>query len=290
MPGRPESRRRTLRSALSLFALLCFAAAAQAVGHRLLRSFDAPPSDGLVTNEFAYWNRGNPNASRSADWEMTSGSLFARKGVFWTGNPDSCSYKGTPNSASTNCTDSNVFRLNTVRRFAGPLAVSLKLKQIAEIHHPHCDSDDSCWHGTHVWLRYQNQFDLYYVSVNRSDGKVVIKRKVPCGGDNSGTYVLLGDYVPHDFRTGVWNSYTATIQTNPDSSVTIKLYDNGYSRSRPVDVATDHGGTNPNWSLRCRIRGHYRSAAYPPITAAGAVGIRGDYANFEFADFRVSAL
>jgi hypothetical protein len=180
--------------------------------------------------------------------------------------------------------------LNTARRFSGPIRISFNLRQLREIHNAHCDSDDTCWHGTHIWLRYQNQFNLYYVSVNRADGKVVIKRKVPCGTDNSGAYFVLGQYVPHDFDTGAWSSYATTVETNRDGSVTIKLYDNRYSRTLPVDVATDHGGTNPNWSPRCRTQGRYPSAAYTPITAPGAVGIRGDYANFEFADFRVSAL
>jgi hypothetical protein len=29
------------------------------------------------------------------------------------------------------------------------------------------------WHGVHSWLRYQSQFDLYYVSINRADNLVV---------------------------------------------------------------------------------------------------------------------
>jgi hypothetical protein len=251
--------------------------------------YATPVRDGLVTNEFAYWNPDNEKAKRSADWQMTSGSLFARSGVYWTGIPDSCRGQGHPNASSTNCTGSDVFRLNTVRKFGGDIRVSLKLLQLRDLHNPSCDSDDSCWHGTHLWLRYRNQYDLYYASLNRADGKIVIKRKVPCGPDNRGTYFVLGDYVPHPFRAGGWNDYAVTISNRRDS-VLIKLFDENVSRTRPVDVAFDRGGTNPNWSKGCTTPGRYSSSSYPPLTGAGAVGIRGDYAEFEFSDFRVSSL
>lgn len=47
--------------------------------------------DRLVTNEYAHWNPRAPDARRSADWDVTSGSLFIRDGVGWsvrrTGRP-----------------------------------------------------------------------------------------------------------------------------------------------------------------------------------------------------------
>ena len=248
-------------------------------------------ANGLITNEYAYWNTGDPSAKTSSAWQMTSGSLFAKNGAFWTGNPDACpNDTAGPNPQSTNCTDSAVFRLNTAKTFSGNIKVSLKLKQDKDIHNSECNTGDTCWYGTHIWLRYQNEFNLYYASINRADGNVVIKRKVPCGDDNSGTYFVLGSYVKHNFTTGVWNNYSATAQTNSDGSVTIKLYDNTYSTTTPVDTGTDRGGSNPNWSAKCTTPGHYQSPAYKPITTAGAVGVRGDYANFEFTGFRITAL
>lgn len=217
---------------------------------------------------------------------MTSGSLFTHQGAFWTGLPDSCS--NGPNALSTNCTDSNVFRLNTVKKFTGNIALSLSLRQNTNIHKTACNKNDTCWYGTHLWLRYQNQFDLYYASINRADGTVVIKRKVPCGPSDSGTYFVLGQYVKHDFKVGVWNDYTATVQTNSDGSVTIRLYDDRYSTNKPIVVGTDRGGINPNWSTSCTTPGRYASAVYKPITAGGYVGVRGDYANFAFKDFQVA--
>ena len=247
-----------------------------------------PPTDRLVTNEFAYWHSGNPKARRSSRWQMTSGSLFSRGGSFWTGRPDSCADGKTgPNANSSNCTGSAVFRLNTRRRYRGDVAVSVQVKQLENLHDARCEQSDSCWHGTHLWLRYRSQYDLYYASINRADGRVIIKRKVPCGNDNSGTYVALSSYVPYDFRTGAWNGYTATVRTTRDGAVVIELFNAGHRE--PVAVGVDRGGKNRNWSPRCTTPGHYPSASYPPIRSAGAVGIRGDFANFEFRDFEVRA-
>lgn len=246
----------------------------------------APSTDRLVANEFAYWHRGDPKARRSPQWEMTSGSLFSRGGSFWTGRPNSCGGgKTSPNADSSNCTGSAVFRLNTRRRYSGDVTLSVQVKQLEDLHDARCEENDSCWHGMHLWLRYKSQYDLYYASINRADGHVVIKRKVPCGSDNSGTYVPLTRYIPHDFRTGVWNGYTATVRTARDGAVVIELFDQG--KREPIAVGIDRGGKNPNWSPRCTTPGHYPSASYPPIRSAGAVGIRGDFANFEFRDFEV---
>jgi len=32
------------------------------------------------------------------------------------------------------------------------------LKNNSEIHDSNCNSNDTCWHGVHTWLRYQSQF------------------------------------------------------------------------------------------------------------------------------------
>ena len=251
----------------------------------LLKSYTPRVVNGLITNEYAFYNQNDPSSVKSPDWQMTSGSLFAKDGVFWSGVPDSCD--SGPNALSTNCTHSDVFRLNSAASFGGNVKVSFSLMQLQDIHSSNCNTNDTCWHGTHIWLRYQSQFNLYYASVNRADGDVVLKRKVPCGSDNSGTYIVLGNYVKHNYATGSWNSYSVTIQTNTDGSVTLKLYDDNVNSNVPVVTGTDNGGTNPNWTTSCKTSGAYPSAHYQPITASGGVGVRGDFANFEFKDFTV---
>src|SRR6185295_20003970 len=80
--------------------------------------FAAPP--GLITNEYAYWNKSAADAVRSPEWELTSGSLFARGGAAWTGVPDD----KTPDPRSSRATNSAVFRLTTKRSGFGDVAVS----------------------------------------------------------------------------------------------------------------------------------------------------------------------
>lgn len=247
--------------------------------------FSAGSIDGLLTNEFAFYNKSDPGAVVSMDWDMTSGSLFSKSGAFWTGVPDTCD---TPNAKSRNCTNSDVFRANSKQIFGGTTNVSLSILQLSDPHNSGCNNDDTCWHGTHIWLRYQNQFNLYYASINRADGQMVIKRKVPCGNDNSGTYFVLGTYVKHNYKAGNWNKYTARIQNNSDNSVTILIFDPSVSTTKPVVQGVDKGGTNPNWSTTCNVAGKYPTAQYSPISAAGSIGVRGDYANFEFKDLTVN--
>jgi hypothetical protein len=280
-----SDHRLTAKASVSVNKLQAAQGSAAAINRPM---FSVSQTDGLVTNEFAYYNQTDPAAIVSTDWDVTSGSLFAHAGSFWTGVPDSCNGSNGPNASSSNCTDSNVFRANSKAIFSDSIEVSLSLMQLTDPHNPNCNANDTCWHGTHIWLRDQSQYNLYYISLNRADGEMVIKRKVPCGDDNGGTYFVLGKYVKHDFKFGTWNSYSARITTNPSGSVTIQVFDTNWSNSIPVVQGTDTGGTNPNWSPNCTIPGKYSSAHYSPIVTPGSIGVRGDYADFLFKNLVVT--
>jgi phage replication-related protein YjqB (UPF0714/DUF867 family) len=239
-------------------------------------------NDGLITNEYAHWNS---DGILSPDWDMTSGSLFRQSNTAWTGLPDSLA----PNKYSSDHTNSDVFRVNTFRTFAGNIKVSLALKNNSDIHDPNCETNKTCWHGVHLWLRHLTQYDLYAVSLNRADNKVVIKRKAPCGNDNGGFYKDLTSPVTHAWSVGTWQHYSVTIQTDSNGSATIKVYDDDNDPNTPFLQATDAGGTNASWTSGCATPGSYPTAQYPPITAAGSVGVRGDFDNFNFDDFRISS-
>lgn len=193
---------------------------------------------------------------------------------------------GTPDRFSGSATGSNVFRLNTFRTFAGNVKVSLALKNNSDIHESNCNSNGTCGHGVHIWLRHQTQYDLYYVSLNRADNKVIIKRKVPCGTDNEGIYFELAQ-AAHAWTTGTWQHFSMTVQTNGDGSVTLKVYDD--DTGTLITQGTDTGGTNANWSSGCATPGRYPTAQYPPLVNAGAVGVRGDYDDFNLDDFTVTS-
>ncbi len=218
--------------------------------------------DGLITNEYAYYDPGESDAVASPRWQLDSGSLFALGNTGWSGIPDD----RVPNAKSTNGTDSAIFRLVTRQSNFADVAVSLRLDNQGLVTTPSTPAVD--WDGIHIFLRYQSEFSLYYASINRRDGTAVIKKKVPGGPDNGGTYYELTSYVSHAVPYNTWQSIKATVRTNADGSVTIDLYSGGQLVVEGVD--TGIGG--------------------PPITSAGRVGIRGDNCNFRFDDFRVDPL
>src|SRR5687768_9143876 len=116
-----------------------------------------PADNKLITNEYAYYHPYDTTAAHSADWRMTSGSLFSKDAAFWTGVPSSC----IPNKYSSNCTNSNVFRLRSSASYWRNTKVSFAIRQNKEIHNSQCSVNDTCWYGAHAWLRYQTQYNLY---------------------------------------------------------------------------------------------------------------------------------
>jgi Bacterial Ig domain len=249
-----------------LVCLLLVPAAARAQEPLLSDSFSAP--DGLITNEYAYWNPGDSAAHRSAAWEMDSGSLFARAGAGWTGPvTDNCD----PDRDSATCTNSGVFRLNTKRRDFDAVHVDMRLRANAFDNRDESADPDTpavAWDGVHVWLHYVDQYELYYASVNRRDGSVVVKKKCRGGADNGGTYYELAAASGYPVPMGAWQHVGASIRTNADQTVTIKLYREG----QQLIEATDTG-------VGCAA-----------IAGPGAVGVRGDNLDFDIDDFTVSAL
>jgi hypothetical protein len=233
-----------------------------AVGGILLRT-SFPRGTALVTNEFAYWSPKNPKSVVSPDWEMTSGSLFARGGAGYTGRVDAVQ----ADAASRAGTDSAIFRLNTRNYSFGNVAVTTRLN-VARLSATKA-TPKVAWDGVHIFLHYQSQFELYYASVARRDGVSVIKKKCRGGKTNGGSYYeispeIKGQAIPYGKALPVG----ATIRTNPNGSVTISLLRGG----RTVVTATDTG-------VGCA-----------PITRPGATGLRGDNAEFTFADFAVRRL
>jgi hypothetical protein len=217
----------------------------------LTESFDGP--DGLVTNEFAYWNAGLPGIARSPRWQMDSGSLFRSHGVGWSGRVDDAE----PTIDSASGTHSAIFRLVSRRADFGDVAVSLRLRvqRLART----ASTPPQDWDGVHLFLRYRSERELYYASISRRDGTAVIKKKVPGGPSNGGTYTTISPVARLPVALGRWQAVRATVATLPDGSVNIRLLQNG----RLVVQATDRGQGGP------------------PILGAGRIGLRGD--NTEFA-------
>lgn len=221
----------------------------------LTDDFDQP--NGLVTNEFAYFNPGNQSAVRSPIWLVTSGSLFAQDQAGWTGAPD----RGDPGPRSATVTDSAVFRAVTRRTDFQNVTVSFSLLVQRFV----AGASSPGFQGVHVFLRYQSPQLLYVLSVDRRDGVIVIKKKVPGGPSAGGTYYTLAMVHGHAV-TGRWEQVRASA-VNDGEGVELEIWLNGQLRLRAQDNGV--GDT-------------------APITQPGRVGLRGDYTEFKFDNFTVA--
>lgn len=214
----------------------------------------------LVTNEYAYRNPADRRSVRSRKWIATSGSLFVKEKMGWTGTPDGCK----PDRYSRSCNDSAVFRLHTRRVDFGDVTVRVDLinRSLTQT----ARTPAKAYDGVHLWLRYQSEEELYAVSFNRRDGSIVIKKKCPGGPSNGGTYYSLGKPVTgKQIPFGKRQSVEAQIRNNTDGSVTIGLSRDGV----PLTTVTDRG------------------TGCDPIRRSGAVGIRGDNDDFRLRYFAV---
>jgi hypothetical protein len=221
---------------------------------------DLARPDGLVANERGYWSNGRGDAPQSSVWDVTAGSLFIHDHAWWTGVPDATK----PDWRSQHSTNSAVFRIVTKKSSYENVTVRFRLLNQRLTATQSTPPED--WDGVHIFLRYQSQFNLYYASVNRRDGRVTIKKKVPGGPDNGGTYFDLSHEVPgHPIQWGQWRTVGASVQNGTGGIVTISVLLDGKVVLTGQD--TGQGG--------------------PPITASGGVGIRGDNDEFLFNDFFV---
>lgn len=224
---------------------------------RFADTFDG--ADGLITNEYAFYNPTHSDAVLSPDWQTTSGSLFRRSGTAWTGVPDDV----TPDATSSNGTGSAVFRLRTTRSDFGDVAVSFSLLDNGLVSTATTPAAD--WDGVHVWVRYVDETQLYAISVDRRDGTMRVKKKCPGGPSNGGVYYDLVPSISSSVPYGTWQNVQVTVHDAPDGSVVLEVYRNGSLVVRAVDAG-----------VGCA-----------PITGAGRVGMRGDNADFQFDDFVV---
>lgn len=232
-------------------------------GRRTLFRSRFPSTDGLITNEFAYWSPTNTSRIVSSDWEMTSGSLFARDGNGFSGRINA----EAADAQSRSGTNSAIFRLRTREHSYRNVQVQMNLN-VAGLAST-SDTPRSDWDGVHLWLRHQSEFELYYASVARRDGTLVIKKKCRGGPINGGRYYPLGEEARgNPIPFGQWVRVGASARNNSDGSVTITLYRNG----KEIVSAVDKG-------VGC-----------PPITEPGASGIRGDNTGFQFNDFTITTL
>lgn len=230
-----------MKYVLAVFAILVF-----------VNPVFAGDSPALVTNEYAHWNQKDPTAILSAEWDMDSGSLFRVGDQYWTGTIDSVG----PNFESSTSTNSAVFRLINTEKKGDHTSFLLDVVGMSTTENTPAVS----WDGVHVFIRYQNEFSLYYASVLRRDGNMVIKKKCQGGEENGGTYYDLSAYkeiaTPKKIETRV--------TTRSNGTVLIEILSDGKVLLAGVDKGKE-----------C------------PIYKSGLTGIRGDNTEFYFSEFTV---
>jgi hypothetical protein len=224
---------------------------------------NTPPNDRadgprLVTNEFAYWNPDAP-AARDDHWEVTGGSLFAYDDLLWSGRPDT----SPPDQDSAPHTGSSVFRALVGTPRSGPVIATLDLR-VADLP-AYSDSPANDWDGLHVFIRYQDEASLYYVSVLRRDGAIVVKKKVPDGPSNDGTYHTLAERADAGATVGTWHHVRITVTDDSTGFARITVEIDG----EPALDAVDDG------------------VGGPPIRF-GRTGLRGDNAEFFIRNFAIT--
>jgi len=243
-----------------VFAAFARATATDSNAVLLFDGFRQRP-EGLITNEYAYHHPTDPAARHDTIWELTSGSFFERHVSGFSGVPDHIS----PNALSTNGDNSAVFRARTHRTDFRDVTVSFDLRNMGFSNTsgvlPHA------YDGVHIWLRYVSEYELYAVTVNRRDNVVVLKKKMPGGPSNGGTYYEWRP-VPYTTRVNMPVHVEASVQTQSDATVILRLTIDG--------------------KVLLRIRDDGRIGS-PPILDKGRVGLRGDNCEFYVRNFKVTA-
>lgn len=205
---------------------------------------DFDRADGVVTDERTWHDDTGTLPPDDEIWAATSGVLRSEGGEGWS--------------------DSPVFRVVTHRRDIGDVAVSFRLRTEAPVgddQHP-----EEAWDGVHLLLQYQDEADLYAVSVARRDGELAIKRKDPGGPSNGGTYTTLATG-PGAVAPGRWTDVVVTIRNGADGiEITVGL------DGKPVLETVD------------------REAVGDRASKPGRVGIRADNTTFRLDDVVVKEL
>jgi hypothetical protein len=229
-------------------------------------SFNGP--DRIFTNAASFYSKSCPYVS--PNWEMTSGTLLIKNGIGYSGIPTS---ETTSTCNSQSATNSSVFRLNTVRKDFLNVRVALDYDVVK---HGGANAQQNAFDGVHIWLGYQDEYNLYAATIFRWDQTFVTKKKVATSKvsckdvSNGGCYFNISPEVKNStvMKTNTWHHADIVYSSNPSNeSVTIQTYIDG----KLVNTGIDN---------------HIASSTFP----AGALGIRGDDTEFYFKNFRVTKL
>ncbi|MCZ4495786.1 MAG: hypothetical protein JWM25_369, partial [Thermoleophilia bacterium] len=222
-------------------------------------NFDRP--NGLITNEYATYNPNQAGVFKDAQWWSDSGSFFAQNNTGWSGRPDAVA----PNINSSTSTNSSIFRLWTKRTTFGDAAIEVDLRVNGLT--STTKTPAASWDGFHVVTRRQSSGARYYVTMNRRDGVMIIKKQTSTFAycTLTGTEIKGAYSIP----IGRWQKLRVTSKLNADGTVTVQGLVDGVVRTSARDTGSMCGA---------------------PLREAGSVGLRSDNIDFNVDNFRISAL
>lgn len=237
------------------------------------------------TNEIFY-EAGSENQSSSRYWFLDSGAELISKnnigatiqGDLSSSDPWKSSYAhSNPTDTDNGLHPQNIFRLVTRGRWT-----DISEQAFFDITKDNLSASENRneSNGLLLMSRYQDHNTLYYAGI-RVDGRAVIKKKY------HGTYYTMAERQifpgTYDARTSPnllphneWIGLRTDTKTTPNGAVNVTLYIQlpGEGSWAPVLSAVDDGTYNNT----------------PPITAAGQSGIRTDFMDVLFKNFRIDAI
>ncbi|MCK6462245.1 MAG: peptidoglycan-binding protein [Candidatus Pacebacteria bacterium] len=226
---------------------------------------------------------GSMSDSASASWWLNSGAYFYIKngysstiqGPLPKDDPWRIYYEGD----NTEDTDGGYYPQNIFRLVTRTKWQDLKQEVYYKItkHNLSASTNRNQSNGLLLFNRYQNGDNLYYTGI-RVDGTSVIKKK-----KNGNYYTLAQEKVfngaydassnPNLIPQNVWIGLRSEVSTSADGTVDIKLY-------------MDNGKTG-SWALIAQAKDNNTSYGGSAITAAGYGGIRTDFMDVQFSDYKI---
>lgn len=240
-----------------------------------------PFTDSFSTS-YTLEETGAATESTSSQWWLNSGGYFYSDGVgngmtvqgsLQTNDPWRVLYaRDNPVDTDNGYHPQNIFRLVTQGQWQNPIQQAYFTITAQNLS---ASSERDAWSGILLFNRYQDGNTLYYTGL-RVDGTAIIKSK------KNGTYTTLAQ-VP--VYSGVYNRTTnptllpqnspiglrSMVSTNPDNTVSIKLY-----------VDKNNSGT---WTLAASA-----IDAVNPILNTGHAGIRTDFMDVKIANYSIDEI
>lgn len=260
----------------------------------------------------AFPNEGTWTGNPSSIWEMDTGWLYEAGDYGYSGRP-------------IDWTDKYFHRLRTIDTSVENQWVKWRYKSAGNAVDGYSGTAEA-GDAVDLWLRYQTQYHLYALQIDRADNEVAsiptriyLKRKVPADASFGGTSSWVRNngvyfYIPLQGSTTSWYQtwtglglselahdstttydFQVKCETTGASEVTIKLYLAGNLLVTWVDdngagVVAPNGTTT---MATCLSNGWFSSTSgysasnYTPITQPGAVGFRSDNRKYWFTNFEL---